>query len=99
MSINIEKKGIWLYDGIAEKSVDIISLNYDWWYSLAEADDMLEPNEEPEPMNSEGVLYYVRFKNAGEATEPTWVDSQGYQDIHNAIAEAEAKVTGTLKWQ
>ncbi len=99
MCIVIEKKGVWLYDGIAEKPVDIISLPYDWWYGLAEADNMLESNEEPEPLNDKGVLYYVRFRKAGEAVEPTWVDSAGYQNIGEAIAKAESKVTGSIKWQ
>ena len=99
MSIRIAKKGVWLYDGVAEKPVDIISLNYDWWYELAKADDMLEPDEIPKPLNKNGVLYYVRFKNAEEATEPTWVDSKGFQEINEAIAEAESKVNGAIKWQ
>ncbi|WP_146161698.1 hypothetical protein [Pseudothauera lacus] len=99
MSITIERKGIWLYDKVVEKPVDIISLPYDWWYSLAEADDMLEPDEEPEPLNEIGVLYYVRFQHAGESEEPTWVDSKGYQKLIQAIAEAESKVTGGVQWQ
>jgi len=99
MSITTERKGIWLYDGVAEKPVDIISLTYDWWYSLNEADDMLEPDEKPERLNENGVLYYVRFRCAGESQEPTWVDSRGYQTINEAIAEAESKVTGSIQWQ
>lgn len=99
MSITIERKGIWIYDGVAEKPVDIISLPYDWWYSLAEAEDALEPEEEPDSLNEHGVLYYVRFRYAGESQEPTWVDSQGYQTISEAIAKAESKVTGSIQWQ
>ncbi|WP_152025265.1 hypothetical protein [Congregibacter litoralis] len=99
MSITIERRGVWLYDGVAKKPVDIINLPYDWWYSLAKADDMLEPDEEPEPLNEHGVLYYVRFRNAGESQEPTWVDSQGFQNINEAIAAAESKVTGGIQWQ
>ncbi len=99
MSLEIQKTGVWLYDGTAEKPVDIVSLPYDWWYSLAEADDMLEPDEEPESVNENGVLYYVRFRYAGVQEEPTWVDSQGYQNLNEAIAEAESKVTGSIQWQ
>lgn len=79
MSIEILKRGVWLYDGSVEKSVDIISLSYDWWYSMAEADGMLEVGEEPESLNARGTLYYVRFQRAGETEEPTWVDSQGFK--------------------
>jgi|SRR5690606_284712 len=99
MSIKILKIGTWLYDGTTERPVDIVGLPYDWWFSLAEADDMLEPGEEPMPLNKEGLLYYVRFRCAGEATEPTWVDSGGYQDISGAIEEAESKVIGRIQWE
>ena len=99
MSINIEKRGVWLYDGTAEKLVDIISLPFDWWHQLAEADEMLESNEEPEPLNQNGILFYVRFRHAYEQEEPTWVDSPGYQNIEEAIAEAEVKVKGSIQWQ
>lgn len=99
MSIAIERTGVWLYDGAAETPVDIISLPYDWWYSLAEADEMLEPDEVPEPLNEYGVLYYVRFRYAGENEEPTWVDSKGYQTINEAVEEADSKVAGRIQWQ
>ena len=62
MSIEILKVGVWLYDGTAKKPVDIVGLPYDWWFSMAEADDMLEPGEEPMPLNEKGFLYYVRFR-------------------------------------
>ncbi len=99
MSIEILKVGTWLYDGTAEKPVDIVGLPYDWWFSLAGADDMLEPGEEPMPLNEKGFLYYVRFRCAGETAEPTWVDSDGYHDINGAIEEAESKITGRIQWQ
>ncbi|WP_170115222.1 hypothetical protein [Pleionea mediterranea] len=51
------------------------------------------------PLNEEGLLYYVRFRYAGAATEPTWVDSGGYQDISGAIEEAESKVIGRIQWE
>ena len=91
--------GSWLYDGVAETPIDIVSLPYDWWYSLAKAEDSLEPNEKPESLNDKGVLYYVRFRNSGELTEPTWVDSAGYKTIKEAIAAAESKVPGSINWR
>ena len=99
MSVEILKVGTWLYDGTAEKPVDIVGLPYDWWFSLAEADEMLEPGEVPMPLNEKGLLYYVRFRSAGEANEPIWVDSVGYQDIYSAIEYAESKVAGHIQWQ
>lgn len=68
MSIEILKVGTWLYDGTTEKPVDIVGPPYDWWFCLAEADDVLEPGEEPSPLMEKGLLYYVRFRCAGEAT-------------------------------
>lgn len=92
------RKGSWLYDGVLEKPVDIICLSYDWWYCIAEADRMLESDEKPETLNEHGLLYYVRFRRAGESEEPTWVDSQGFQTIEEAIVNAEEKITGSIEW-
>lgn len=94
MSIKILKVGTWLYDEYAENPVDIVGLLYDWWFILAEADNMRALGQEPLPFNEEGFLYYVRLMNAGEATELTWIDSMGYQDIISASEEAESKI----KW-
>jgi hypothetical protein len=98
MDTKIVKRGIWLYDGTVEKPVDIIALDYDWWYELAKADGMLEPDEDPEPLGKEGYIYYVRFKRALETEGPNWVDSCGHQELKEAIKAAEAKVSGGIKW-
>ena len=97
--ILIVKKGTWLYDNKVEIPVDIIGLNYDWWYELAKADGMLEPNEKPMHPGPEGLIYYGRFKRAGETVEPTWVDTDGHQELEHAVEATEAKVIGEILWQ
>jgi hypothetical protein len=98
MSLSIVESGTWLYAGSIEKPVDIISLDYDWWFELAKADEQLEANEKPEPLNTQGVLFYVRFKHAAEISKPTWPDSAGYQTVAEAKTYAESKSPSEIKW-
>ena len=99
MEIEIIKKGIWLYDGVVEKPVDIIRFDFDWWYEMAKSEGTLEPEEEPVPLGNEGYIYYVRFQRALETEGPTWVESHGDQTIELAIKTAEEKVKGEIVWQ
>ncbi len=98
MSLRIVRTGTWLYDGMVEKPVDIIALDYDWWYRLAFEDGQLEDGEEPTPPGSDGCLYYARFQRALDTSEATWVDSEGYQQLSDAVAAAENKVAGGIHW-
>ncbi|MFG1490843.1 hypothetical protein ABMA58_16445 [Oceanospirillum sp. HFRX-1_2] len=98
MSLVIVESGIWLYGDSVEKPVDIISFDYDWWFELAKADEQLEANENPEPLNIQGVLFYVRFRYATETSEPTWPDSVGYQTISEAKKYAESKSPSGIQW-
>ena len=95
----IVRTGTWMYDGVVEKPVDIISLEYDWWYMLAEADGVLEPDEEPEPLSQDSCLYYVRFRNALQPVQPTWPDSCGYATVEEAVAYAESKTPSPIRWR
>ena len=90
---------MWLYDEIAPTLVDIVALDYDFWFNLAQADDTLDPDEEPTPLGSQGFLYYARFKHAGDIEEPTWVESPGRATVQEAMRDAEAKTAGPIKWQ
>lgn len=78
--------------------VDIVALPYDFWYELGSGDDQLESGEEPTPLNNEGVLFYVRFRQAGQPPTRTWVDSIGYATIPEAEQAAEARVPGRIRW-
>ena len=99
MALVILRTGIWLYDGSIEKPVDIIGLDYDFWYELGKADELLEPGEEPEGLSPEGLLYYVRFRCAGDTTEPTSVDSPGRVTIEAAMRDAQDKVPKPILWK
>ncbi len=99
MTLEIVLTGTWLYDGLVAKPVDIVALDYDWWYRLGELDDQLEVGEMPKPMGQNGYLYYVRFRRATETNEPTWVDSDGHQELSDAMMAAEEKVVGEIQWQ
>ncbi|TYT26470.1 hypothetical protein FZO89_09490 [Luteimonas viscosa] len=99
MTLRIIRVGSWLYGGSVDTPVDIVALDYDYWYKLGEADCALEPGETPEPLGQGGFLYYARFRHALETSEPTWPDSPGYSTIAQAVAHAESKVTGGIVWQ
>jgi hypothetical protein len=79
--------------------VDVIGLDYDYWYELAKADDRLEQGEQPEALSSEGLLYYARFRHAGEQSEPTSVDSIGRSTIDVAMRDAEEAAPGAITWE
>ena len=98
MPLKIVRTGTWLYDGSVERAVDVIALQYDWWHSLAEADGQLEEGEMPLPLGPDGCLYYVRFQRALDRSQPTWVDSRGDRELSGAMASAEAKVVGGIRW-
>jgi len=91
--MRIVRIGTWLYDGAVEKPVDIVALDYDWWFSLTEADGQLEEGESPQSLGPDGCLYYVRFQRALEPAEPTWVDSPGHATLAASLAKAETKVS------
>ena len=96
--MRIVRHGKWLYDTTTFKPVDIVSLNYDFWYELGKADDQLEPDDEPQTMNPEGVLYYYRYRHAGELTTPTWPDSAGYSDLEQAMRAAQELLPSEIQW-
>ena len=90
--------GSWVYAGEVVKAVDIVGLNYDFWYELALADGRLEPGEAARPLGADGLLYYVRFRHAGRPVEATWPDSAGHDTIEAAQRAAESRVTGPISW-
>jgi hypothetical protein len=99
VTLRIVRSGTWLYDNAVAKPVDIIGLDYDWWYELAKADGGLEPGEVPEPLSHDGFLYYARFQRTGETSEPTWVDTFARQSIDAAMRDAQEKVPVSITWE
>lgn len=96
--MKIVRHGRWLYDDLIYKPVDVISLNFDFWYEIGAADDQLEPDEVPTPMNSKGVLYYYRYRKAGERTLPTWPDSPGFVELEDAMRAAQESLPSPIEW-
>ncbi len=94
----IVRSGVWLYDGSVESPVDIVAFDFDWWHQLAVDDGTAEPDEQPQPVGPDGLLYYVRFKHAGQATTPTWVDSGGHTTVDQAMRTAETNAPSSIEW-
>jgi hypothetical protein len=96
--VEIVRTGRWLYDGSVERPVDVVGLTYDFWYEIAKADDRLDPGEVPMEPDENGLLYYVRFRRAGETSTPTWPDSGGSADLEAAVRAAEVRVPSPIRW-
>lgn len=94
----IVRSGRWLYDDNVEMPVDIVGLTYDFWFELGKADDQLESGEAPTRPGESGLLFYVRFRRAGETSTPTWPDSAGYVTIGEAIRAAEERAPTAIVW-
>lgn len=94
----IVRSGRWLYDDTVEMPVDIIGLPYDFWFELAKADEQLDPGETPTAPGESGLLFYVRFRRAGETSTPTWPDSAGYVTIDEAVRAAEERAPTAIVW-
>jgi hypothetical protein len=95
----IVRRGRWLYAGSAEQPVDVVGLPYDFWFELAEADEQLEPGETAQELGDDGLLYYARFRLAGETSTPTWPDSGGYPTIDEAMSAAQERVPTVIRWE
>lgn len=96
--MEIVRSGRWLYADAVDKPVDVVGLPYDFWFELAKADEQLEPDETPKAPGEDGVLFYVRFRHAGETSTPTWPDSSGHPTIDAAIKAAEELAPTTIIW-
>ena len=81
--------GLWHYDEGHEKPVRIIGLPFDYWYAVGEANGHLEPDEQPEPLGDEGVLYYPYFAEIAGPGFPTLLQAKGY---------AQSKVRSPIRW-
>ena len=84
--------GSWLY-GEVRQPVWIISLPYDYWHAVAEADGRLEPGEAPLRLNADGMLLYVHFEGA----QLVW--SGGCQSVAEAKAVAEREIGAPIEWR
>lgn len=95
----IVRSGRWVYAHRQRMPVDIVGLPYDFWFELVRADgEEPETEESPEPLGTDGLLYYVRFRHAGETAEPTWPDSRGYRTVEGAMCAAQNRVPSPIDW-
>lgn len=73
--------GEFLYDGQVPMRIVIIARDYDVWYSLAHAEDWLEPGQCPIPVGPDGLLYYQHGELKPHPTleeAKAWIDAKGY---------------------
>ena len=89
-------RGVWLYDSSLPTPVEVVRLDYDFWYSIADGDGTLEPGEKPS-LNQDGHLFYLRLRPAAGAG--FWPDSPGFSSLEEAKLSAEARVPGPITWQ
>lgn len=98
MMLAVVAEGVWVYDESVPKLVDVIALDYDYWYEIALADDELEPGEQAGPFSADGTIYYVRFRMAGSTDEPTWMDHGGFTTVDDAKRAAESVAPSPIAW-
>jgi hypothetical protein len=90
--VRIMKTGRWLYDGSVYGPVDIVALDFDYWYEIAPAEGALEEGELPETPDDGEALYYVRYRDAGKRSLPSGVDSAVSFTISDAMRTVEQTV-------
>ena len=78
--------GTFLYDGTVPMRITIIAKDHDACYALGEAENWLEPDETPQPLGPDGLLYYQK----GELTP--------HQTLAEVKAWIDAKAYGPVKW-
>ncbi|MEM1404869.1 MAG: hypothetical protein AAGG55_16145 [Pseudomonadota bacterium] len=95
--VNIVKSGGWVLDGGLEMLVDIVALHYDWYYVSDKEAGMLRPDTAPKPLGPDGLLYHVRFQEAGELDD-LWIDGGCYQTLDEAVDGAQWKASTPITW-
>ena len=73
-----------LHADVKMRQVAVLRANYDFWYGIAEADDRLEPGEEPS-LNADGFRYYLLYDK--------WPDGTRFWPDGSALTEQDAKET------
>lgn len=92
------RSGHWLYDGTVPMPINIVGLDFDFWYDIVAEEGMLDEGEVPMEPGADGLIYYLRLQPVDEGSKLTWVDSPGYQTIDEVIEKATTKVPPPLEW-
>ncbi len=95
--VEVVAVGEWLYAGGVLTAVRVVRLDYDFWFTVAEANGDLMPGERP-LLNGEGSAYYLRYKPGWSEGEPFWPDSVGYMTADEAKQEADRRLSGGVRW-
>jgi hypothetical protein len=89
------KQGLRIQGDGQHMSVQIIGLDYDFWYEERQARGALPPGAEPLPLGPDGLLYYVCFREPGDRiVESPRVDTEAFATVEEATDEAESLVVG-----
>ncbi|RXF73798.1 hypothetical protein [Hansschlegelia zhihuaiae] len=83
--------GRWLYDGVIEKTVEIIAFDYDYYFELPGHDG--RRTWKPYSLNVDGFLYYVR----ADGGEP--LSMEPFQSISDAKAWVDAQPWAPIDWE
>jgi hypothetical protein len=92
----IVARGTWVYDGVAAMPVFVIATDFDFWFEVADADDDLDPGEQPD-LNAEGRLYYLSFHGLRDGGN-FWPDSVHYRSIDEAKLAGQSRVPSPIVW-
>ncbi|WP_157719884.1 hypothetical protein [Microlunatus sagamiharensis] len=95
----VVRRGWWLYDGLVELPVDVVGLTYDHDFAVFEEDGTLEPDDKPLEPDADGLIYYVRFRRAGELTAPWSFDWAGTPDLTAAMRIAQDLAPTPIRWE
>jgi hypothetical protein len=87
----VRAKGVWLYAGTIEKTIEVVAFDCDYFYDRLPADDSRR-SWEPYPLNAEGLLYYLKPDGDVLPTTP-------FESVVEAQAWADRQAWGPVQWQ
>lgn len=90
----VAASGTWIYDGLLPLPVDVVGVDRDLWNDIGVEDG---DEDEPQPLGPDGLLYYVRFRAAGQDRYP-WPEGAAFDDLDAAKRSAEAQAPSPVVW-
>lgn len=82
--------GWFLYDRTVPTRVEIVARNYDVYYQVNAADDLLELRARPAPLGADGRLYYLKGNLEPHPTleaAQAWADRQPWGPVDWNVPE------------
>lgn len=93
---NLVLRGQWLYDNSVHKTVQIFSIDYDYYFEIAKADGQLETAEQP-ILNEHGETYMIKWDDNADFNSFGPRENGGLT-LHEAKHIVEGKV-GLVRWE